>query len=295
MIHQPNTSQVHRVVGRLAPTPSGYLHVGNVFNFILTWLHVRAAHGRLILRVDDLDQDRVRPHYLQSIFDTLDWLEMDYDEGPRSVVEVQEHFSQMRRLEGYRRAAEQLEAIPQTFYCACSRKQSSDEEPCLSKRFTFITTKTALKADTRGVLIRLPGTTVPGKLHDMLPFFVIWRKDDLPAYQLASVLDDEAMGVNLIVRGQDLLASSYAQLYLADLLGLEHFQKAQFVHHPLLTGSNGQKLSKSTKAAPLRQTFDTPAAVYRAAGAWLGLNGQFQNLTDLLACFSVQTSHEREL
>lgn len=271
-----------RLVGRLAPTPSGYLHAGNVFNFILTWLMVRSANGRLILRIDDLDQDRVRPEYLQSIFDTLDWLEIDYDDGPRSVAEVREHFSQVHRHSSYQQAAERLATLPQTFYCTCSRKQSSGEEPCLGKQHPFIPNSTALKADTRGVLIHLPGTSAPGRLHEILPFFVIWRKDNLPAYQLASVIDDVAMGVNLIVRGEDLLSSSYAQLYLADLLGLEHFKKAQFVHHPLLNGKDGQKLSKSTKAAPLRQTFDTPAAVYRAAGAWLGLDLRHLQLIGML-------------
>ncbi len=91
---------------RLAPTPSGFLHLGNVFSFVLTWLIVRKQHGHLHLRIDDLDADRAKPAFYDDIFTTLDWLGLDYDSGPRSTGDCLRHWSQRHRLPAYNQVLE---------------------------------------------------------------------------------------------------------------------------------------------------------------------------------------------
>ncbi|HNT28508.1 MAG TPA: glutamate--tRNA ligase family protein, partial [bacterium] len=109
---------------RLAPTPSGYLHIGNAFSFIVTWTLARRLGGTLLLRIDDLDTDRKRPDFVADIFDNLDWLGLDRQEGPRDIAEFDAAWSQDRRMPLYRAAMERLKTIPGTlFACECSRGQ----------------------------------------------------------------------------------------------------------------------------------------------------------------------------
>ena len=111
------------VRSRIAPTPSGFLHAGNAMNFILTWAITRASGGRLLLRIDDLDKGRYRREYVEDIFAGLEWLGLDYDEGPRSVQELEERWSQHHRLNRYQLLLDQLRADKRLFACICSRKE----------------------------------------------------------------------------------------------------------------------------------------------------------------------------
>lgn len=228
------------VRARLAPTPSGYLHWGNLLNFTLTWVHTRRAGGVLALRIDDLDAARARPEYISDIFETLQWLGFDWDEGPRSPQDFQQHFSQAARTEEYRRWVTRFPG----YACDCSRQA--------------VKARTAEFYDgfcrTRGLQLALDKTQwrlLSKKPQDDI---VLWRKEDAPAYHLVSLVEDLRMGTTLVVRGEDLRESTEAQKNLALQLGSEgeSFLQAHFIHHPLLLNDAGEKMSKSTGAEALK-------------------------------------------
>jgi len=279
---------------RLAPTPSGYLHLGNAVNFIRTWLSVRKSGGTLKLRIDDLDSDRCRPEYIEDIFLQLDWLGLDWDEGPTGPDDFASHHSQHLRLERYRQAVESLAAKAPVFACTCSRKEIRQHSAeglypgtCrggLQRPAAPYALRIMVEADAV-VSVGSHAVQLAREIGD----FVIWRRDDLPAYQLASLIDDLDDRINLIVRGADLLPSTAAQLFLADCLDRREFARIDFIHHPLLPGENGRKLSKSDNAlslAALRQQGATPLSAYRAAAIQLHLDpAGISSLADLLAAY----------
>lgn len=250
---------MHQIRSRIAPTPSGYLHQGNAFNFLLTSFLVRAQNGTLILRIDDLDQDRIKPAYLADVFQVLDWLEITWDEGPKDFSEA-ERFSQRHRLHAYEQAIGQLKANGHLFACECSRRQleAEDQYPgtCLEKKLPFRDDLNwRLISSSEPVRFRDAVTQTEHilPLYDVMRHPVIRRRNGLPAYQLASLVDDVRMNINLVVRGTDLLASTATQLYLASLLGFPGFTDVAFVHHPLITDLTGNKLSKSAGSFSIQE------------------------------------------
>lgn len=287
---KPAAQQLN-IRSRLAPTPSGYLHLGNAVNFLQAWLLVRKAGGVLKLRIDDLDSDRCRPEYIEDIFRQLDWLGLDWDEGPSGPDDFTRRHSQRLRLNRYHEVLENLRECAMLFACTCSRKEILRRSPDGLYPGTC-RRRSHPPADFHALRIRVePGTTVPigadeVRLDRELGDFVVWRRDDRPAYQLASLVDDRDDRVNLIVRGEDLRGSTGAQLYLAAHLGWEEFTGARFIHHPLLPGPEGRKLSKSDDAlslAALRARGETPLLAYRAAARQLGVNpAEITSLADLL-------------
>ncbi|SHL80766.1 glutamate--tRNA ligase family protein [Hymenobacter psychrotolerans] len=278
------------VVSRLAPTPSGFLHLGNAVNFTLTWLLTRRAGGTLHLRIDDLDRARFRPAYLDNIFRTLEWLRLDYDAGPAGPDDFERNYSQLLYLPTYEAALQAARAAhPQAFYaCRCSRTDLARTATAPNGRYPGTCQQLALPLSTPETAwrARVPAATqirftdvqqgplaVP--LAEELGDFVVRKKDGVAAYQVASVVDDVRLGVNLIVRGLDLLPSTAAQLWLAaQLPGMASFQQAQFLHHGLLLDTAGQKLSKSTQTGQQRGILaeaGSPGVVYAAAARLLGL------------------------
>lgn len=229
---------------RLAPTPSGYLHPGNAINFLLNQKAARSQPGaRLLLRIDDLDADRKRPEYVQDVFDSLAWLGIDWDDGPRSVEDFEQNWSQHLRLGLYENLLQQLEKQGLVFACQKSRKDLAPFGGAYPPEFR----EQNLPLDAPDVSWRV--ATPPGF---PMPDFVVRRRDGLPAYQVASLADDVYFGITHIVRGEDLRASTAAQIFLAEKLRLSDFLKIQFWHHPLLTDARGEKLSKSAGADSLR-------------------------------------------
>ncbi|TGD83219.1 glutamate--tRNA ligase family protein [Hymenobacter wooponensis] len=277
------------VVSRLAPTPSGFLHLGNAVNFTLTWLLVRRAGGQLHLRIDDLDRTRFRPAYLESIFRTLDWLGLNYDHGPTGPDDFEQHYSQRHFLGQYEAALQAASAAhPGLFYsCRCSRTELArlalpDGRYPGTCRLVELPTEAADTAWRAYV----PETTqiafpdlwqgpVAVPLGQVLGDFVVRKKDGVAAYQVASVLDDLRLGTTLIVRGLDLLPSTAAQLWLSQYLPqAQQFYQMQFLHHGLLLDAQGQKLSKSTQAGHQRGIMEEasgPQVVYAAVTRVLGL------------------------
>ena len=270
------------IVSRLAPTPSGFLHLGNAVNFTLAWLITRRVGGRLHLRIDDLDRARCRPAYLENIFRTLQWLSLDYDAGPSGPDDFERNYSQRLHLPAYEVALQMARtAHPHGFYaCRCSRTDlartatahSRYPGTCRELALPLDTPETAWRArvpaDTqlRFTDLRQGPLTVP--LAEELGDFIVRRKDGVAAYQVASVVDDVRLGVNFIVRGLDLLPSTAAQLWLATQLpGAAPFQQTQFLHHGLLLDDAGQKLSKSTQTGQQRGILaeaGSPQVVYAA-------------------------------
>ncbi|MFD2246393.1 glutamate--tRNA ligase family protein [Pontibacter ruber] len=244
---------------RIAPTPSGYLHLGNVLSFAITWALACKQGGTVALRIDDLDNTRSRPEYLQDIFDTLDFMGIDYDEGPRSPTDFQQHYSQHLRLPAYNELLDELVRQGMIYACPCSRSQIAALSPQGIYPLTCRNEQLPLDTPNAAWRIRIPedtvitfqdvllgNCTVPLALE--MPDFVVRRKDGIPAYQIASICDDLQMGINLVVRGEDLMISTAAQLFLAQQIGATAFTKAQFVHHPIIRTSEGNKLSKSDDA-----------------------------------------------
>jgi len=283
---------------RIAPTPSGWLHPGNGASFVLAWVIARAAGGRVLLRIDDLDRARFRMEYLDDVFFTLDWLGIDYDEGPASSQDFLDRFSQSGRTDLYHAALRQLAELNLLYACDCSRKRIREQSSgnlysgfCRDRQLPLDTPDSAWR-------IRLPddGTAdfrewkreapVSLNLLACMGDFVLKQKDGSPAYQIASLCDDMHWNINFIVRGQDLLPSTGAQIFLAQQLGYEDFQKATFFHHPLLTDAAGEKLSKSagsTALASWRAAGESPSAVWRQAAQWLGIEYQGETPGELAA------------
>lgn len=282
---------------RIAPTPSGFLHLGNVLSFAITAALARRTGAKILLRIDDLDRERVNEAYVQDIFDTLQFMEIPWDEGPRNYEEYEREYSQLHRMNGYRQALQELKDKGLVFACDCSRTKiaalSADggyPGACRHKDIPL---------DAKDVSWRLfttPGeeltvTTWPaGSIRAALPpsmnEFVVRKKDGFPAYQLTSLLDDLHYGVDLIVRGQDLWPSTLAQLYLAHMLHRQSFADTAFYHHPLLLGSADRKLSKSagsTSIQFLRKDGRKPADIYAMIAAMLGVSKPVRHFEELTA------------
>lgn len=264
------------VVSRLAPTPSGFLHLGNAVNFVLTWLLTRRAGGTLHLRIDDLDRARLRPAYLDNIFRVIDWLGIDYDHGPTGPDDFLRHHSQLLHLPDYNRVLRRLALQPGLVH-ASQRTRTGGPDAPVSLETPGASWRAHVPASTE---IRFDDawqgeTLVP--LGALMPDFVIRKKDGVAAYQVASVVDDLRLGTTLIVRGLDLQPSTAAQLWLAAQLSETaafSASRMHFYHHPLLTNEAGQKLSKSQQLpldAGIMAQREGKRAVYRAVAELLKL------------------------
>ena len=238
---------------RIAPTPSGFLHIGNVYSFLLTRAVVRKHDGKLLLRIDDLDSVRVQHAYVNDIFETLQFMGIHYDAGPKNATDFFDNYSQQLRLLQYDKLLLQLINTGLVYACTCSRKayatSSISGDPCLHKKLSLDTPNAAWRIHTPpNSLIQFDDEylgPVGLDLHKSMPDFIIKRKDGIPSYQVASLCDDISYNINFIVRGHDLLTSSAAQLYLARLIDNPLFLNTTFYHHPLIKNNNDKKLSKS--------------------------------------------------
>lgn len=269
---------------RIAPTPSGFLHLGNVLSFALTAVLARQTGAQILLRIDDMDRERAGREYVQDIFDTLHFMEIPWDEGPRNYTEFEKEFSQLHRLPLYEKALLQLQEQGRVFACTCSRTQILSISPagvypgtCRDKGL-LLDTKDAcwrLQTDNRELGIKTVDQSI---IRDILPAslkdFIVRKKDGFPAYQLTSLIDDLYWSVDLVVRGEDLRPSTLAQQYLATVLNKPAFSEAYFFHHPLLAGKDGLKFSKSagsTSIQFLRKEGKKPADIYAMIARMMSL------------------------
>lgn len=246
------------VVGRFAPTPSGRMHLGNVFSVLMAWLDVRAAGGRIVMRVEDLDPRAQDPAVARHLMDDLRWLGLDWNEGP---------YWQSQRTDLYRRALAQLSDRGLTYPCFCTRSQLHAASAPHASDGTYVyqgtcrglsAAEVAERSLTRAPATRLrvpdmddPAGTVRfedlvwGAQEEVLARdcgdFLVRRSDGVFAYQLAVAIDDALMGVTHVVRGRDLLGSVARQSYLIGLLG---YEAPTYAHVPLLVAPDGRRLSK---------------------------------------------------
>ncbi|RYD52761.1 MAG: tRNA glutamyl-Q synthetase [Sphingobacteriales bacterium] len=259
---------------RLAPTPSGFLHRGNLFNFLLTEKRCWEAGGQLRLRIDDLDAARVRPQYLQHLFEVLPEAGIAWQDGPHTVAEQETQYRQALRLPQYQAILQTLATSGNLFACRCSRTQLARESVkgcysgrCLRLNLPLDAPDVAWRVDTQAaatvVLHERRSGTLEADIHRVNPFFIVRRRDGLPAYQVASLSDDLEYGITQIVRGKDLLQSSFSQLFLARLLGERSFEAILFEHHDLLQRPDGEKLSKT--AGDRLQSYDPSELLLQVA------------------------------
>ena len=250
-----------QVVGRFAPTPSGQLHLGNLFCSLIAWLAAKSQGGKILLRSEDLDVERSRPEYALQAQRDLEALGLFWDEGgDRSGPHAP--YDQSQRFPFYRTQLERLESQRLVYPCFCSRAQlhaasaphASDGETIYAGTCRGLSPQEAAeRSKTRAPALRLrvPEETIAftdlhyGPQQQYLPTgcgdFILRRSDGVYAYQLAVVADDGAMGVTQVVRGRDLLPSTPRQILLYRLLG---WPVPEFGHTPLLLAPGGRRLSK---------------------------------------------------
>lgn len=258
-------------VTRFAPSPTGYLHLGHIVNAIYTWGVARALGGRVLLRLEDHDRIRSRPEYEAAILDDLDWLGFRPDEGRDPVVRQ----SDLPLL--YRDVLDTLRRAHHVYACDCSRSDIGGERyvgRCRSRGLSEVR--------GRGVRIGLEVVTV--RAHDLMAGeieqtpaeqcgdLLLKDRDGHWTYQFAVTVDDFRQGVTLVIRGQDLMSSTGRQVLLAQLLSRS--TPPVFLHHPLIMGPLGEKLSKSagdTGVRELRAKGLGPEDVIGRAAATIGL------------------------
>ena len=269
--------------GRLAPSPTGYLHLGHAMTFWRAQERARENDGVLVLRIEDLDRDRCQPAFLQAIYDDLHWFGLEWHEGPDIGGELGPYLQSERR-DRYLAVWKKLRAGGFIYPCSCSRRDvlnaagaphSENDEPIYPGTCRPESVEAAVPAAidldlraTRPPLqpaginwrFRVPDGALVNFVDQYLGRqcavagkdfgdFVVWRADDVPAYQLAVVVDDAAMRISEVVRGADLVISTFRQLLLYRALDLT---PPQFYHAPLIMDSLGNRLAKRHASFSLR-------------------------------------------
>ena len=249
-----------QVVGRFAPTPSGRMHLGNVFAALIAWCSVRSQNGEMVLRMEDLDTQRTSEEFAAVLRDDLRWLGLDYD---------RETPAQSKRSAVYDQYFEKMQDLGLLYPCYCTRSQlHSVNAPHLSDgTYVYAGTCRNLTEAQRQAFDRKPAwrVIVPDKIWSLRDRvqgdyalnlatecgdMVVRRADGIYVYQLAVTVDDGEAGVTEVVRGMDLLSSAPRQMYLQELFGFTH---PEYGHVPMLLAPDGRRLSKRDRDLDLGQ------------------------------------------
>lgn len=268
MTQNDSNSQTLPLRGRLAPSPTGYMHLGNVWSFLMAWLSVRQKGGTLVLRMEDIDPDRAKSHYAEAFMRDLAWLGLYWDEGP-DMGGPHAPYTQSQRREYYTDALDFLTREGHTYPCFCTRKElrAMAGAPHLGEATVYAgicRNLTPLEREQRLAKGHKPCIRLRCS-DEIMPFmdrrcgpqsislkecggdFAIRRSDGVFAYQLAVVLDDMHMRITDIVRGDDLLHCTPRQLFLQRLLApfVGGIQKTpSYLHVPLLLDEEGERFAK---------------------------------------------------
>jgi glutamyl-tRNA synthetase len=268
---------MNATVGRLAPSPTGAQHVGNARTYLIAWLHARTQGGKVLLRIEDIDSPRIKPWARQQTLDDLRWLGLDWD--GEIVVQTE-------RLALYDSAFARLKEQELVYPCTCTRSDlehaasaphMEHEGPVYPGTCASRTVRDAVSLSNYCWRFRVPvrsPTFLDGfrgrcqiDLRTIGGDFVLWKTTGTPAYQLAVVVDDAAMGVTEVVRGDDLVPSTPRQLLVYEALG---WSPPQFFHVPLVVGTDGRRLAKrhgDTRLSTLRES-GVSAGWLRGLLAW---------------------------
>ena len=292
------------VRGRFAPTPSGRMHLGNLLSALLAWLDARAAGGKLVLRIEDLDTQRTSRLFAAQLMEDLRWLGLDWDEGG-----LEPDYMQSRRTVYYEETFRVLEEKGLVYPCYCTRTERmaasaphrEDGAVVYSGKCYSLTTEERRSLERRGRCpawrVRCPDLTVTvedgscGTYAENLAQdcgdFIVRRSDGVFAYQLAVVVDDALMGVNHVVRGRDLLCSAPRQAWLHRVLG---YEPPEFFHTPLLLAPDGRRLAKRDRdldMGALRERY-APEELVGLLARYAGLADRGEKLTakELIPRFS---------
>jgi glutamyl/glutaminyl-tRNA synthetase len=285
----------HPYRGRLAPSPTGYLHLGHARTFWIASRRARDAGGALVLRNDDLDATRYRLDFAQAMLEDLRWLGLSWDEGP-DVGGAHAPYNQSERLPLYRSALEKLRAARLIYPCSRSRRDvieaagaphegEGDDEPLYPAAFRpdpdaplpplgeKISVNWRLRVPDGETVAFIDGRLGPQSAVAGRDFgdFPVWRKDDCPSYQLACTVDDAGMGITEVVRGEDLVRSTFRQLLIYRALG---WAVPAFHHCPLMNDASGKRLAKRHDALSLRalrERGDTPESLL---GGWEAMDSK---------------------
>ncbi len=273
------------VKGRLAPSPSGVMHLGNVWAGLLAWLAARHAGGSMVLRIEDLDPARSKPEFAERIIHDFRQLGINWEEGP-DIGGPHAPYRQSARRELYQEALEQLGQVSRLYPCFCTRKELLQMAQAPHKEekgpnYPGVCRELSQAEQNDRAKAKLPSTRLwvdgGGPLHftDLIAGpvsccvaeecgdFVLRRADGVHAYQLAVVVDDALMGVTQVVRGDDLLDSTPQQILLFQLLG---YTPPTYGHIPLLLGEDGRRLSKRHHDTGLGELFDAGVKPERIIG-----------------------------
>ncbi|MCH2108148.1 MAG: glutamate--tRNA ligase [Polyangiaceae bacterium] len=262
---------------RFAPSPSGYLHIGGARTALFNWLWARKHGGSFVVRIEDTDQERSSLESVRAILESMKWLGMDWDEGPE-VGGAHEPYFQSERKALYKAAADKLIAEGKAYRCYCTKEELDAQ-------------REALKAKDPKAQFRYPGTCRNRQDQPDLPYvvrfktpsegatvfddlvfgkistpnsqqqdFVLVRPNGLPLYNLAAVVDDHAMGINLVARGRDHIGNTPQQVMLYEALG---YEVPRFAHLPMMLSAKGEKLSKRHASVSVSEYQDKG---YTAAG-----------------------------
>jgi glutamyl-tRNA synthetase len=274
-------------VTRLAPSPTGALHLGNARTFLINWLLARQNGWRVILRIEDIDGPRIKAGADTQAIEDLRWLGIDWDEGP---------VYQLPRMKLYQNAIEQLIEMKLAYPCVCSRKEvelaasaphaedgATIYPGTCRDRFGSVEEARRESGKAPAIRFRVPDETI--EWQDLfagaiatnpareLGDFVIAKADGTPAYQLAVVCDDAAMGATHVIRGDDLLDSTPRQILLYRALGLEE-EIPHYLHLPLVVGEDGRRLAKrhgDTRLSHYREQSVAPDRVLALIARWCGM------------------------
>lgn len=281
-----------RPLFRYAPTPSGYLHTGNLCNFLLIWILAKANNARILLRIDDLDRDRYRTEYTEDIFRKLEWLELDYDLGPKDVQDFEKNWSQQYRQPIYSEYLQSLKQSAAVYACKCSRKDIESGKSCECDFQKSVDDLIPWRIRTEGLGEQYWHDQLYGEIrvltHLSTPNFIVRKNNGFPSYQLASLIDDFHFGVTYIVRGEDLIHSTAAQLLLSDFIYQHKFRNSKFYHHPLVLSNEGLKLSKSAgdhTAISTAHNAETMRLTAQQVAVWLTITEKVESKEDLLSAY----------
>lgn len=256
--------------GRFAPSPTGYLHLGNVWSAFLAWLQVRQAGGTLVLRIEDIDEQRSKDVYTKALMEDLSWLGLTWDEGP-DVGGPYAPYIQQQRYARYDQALEYLREMGILYPCYCSRTRlQAIGAPHAGEHTVYDGHCFGLSEEERRRMtktpswrLHVPDETVyftdgiygrqAGNLPHSCGDFVVRRSDGMYAYQLAVSVDDGSMAITHVLRGEDLLSSTAQQIWLMKTLG---YAVPQYTHVPMLIDGDGNRLSKRQQGITVRALRD---------------------------------------